>query len=109
MDHGAQDDVDGSLHAASVIRALRKKRAAVVNNTPLPDAQTVPLNPHNSHEREDNYLGGAGSPGAQTGARGTGGVSDLAEFNEIVRSTKRNGPVGGRTEAGVQYSAEELE
>ena len=109
MDHGAQDDVDGSLHAASVIRALRKKRAAVVNNTPLPDAQTVPLNPHNSHEREDNYLGGAGSPGAQTGARGTGGVSDLAEFNEIVRSTKRNGPVGGRTEAGVEYSAEELE
>ena len=63
MDHGAQDDVDGSLHAASVIRALRKKRAAVVNNTPLPDAQTVPLNPHNSHEREDNYLGGAGSRG----------------------------------------------
>ena len=109
MDHGAQDDVDGSLHAASVIRALRKKRAAVVNNTPLPDAQTVPLNPHNSHEREDNYLGGAGSPGAQTGARGDGGVSDLAEFNEIVRSTKRDGPVGGRTEAGVQYSAEELE
>ena len=37
------DDVDGSLHAASVIRALRKKRSAVANNTPLPDTQTMPL------------------------------------------------------------------
>lgn len=77
-------EVESSMHASAVIRALRKKKALFSN----PD--------------DDGW----GSPGV---APAEPRPADLAMLNDLVRETKENRARAGRTAAGVSYSASELE